>query len=187
MPTLAQGTEKKADQRCGQLWPGPGCSSGQESRSPRSLRPLQLSHPGPGQPGSGPPGLPGGEERSEGTLCPVPWGESRQGPRSGRAPMSPHVGLDLWSQPCALLPSSATWATPDRTDSEPSRGRVSAALCFAGAGQVARGMGLPCSRSITLERSHFLGVPTKAAEGASAPHWGEGGCDHRRRKDPWAQ
>lgn len=39
----------------------------------------------------------------------------------------------------------------------------------------------------SLERSHFLGVPTKAAEGASAPHWGEGGCDHRRRKDPWAQ
>lgn len=79
VPTLAQGTEKKADQRCGQLWPGPGCSSGQESRSPRSLRPLQLSHPGPGQPGSGPPGLPGGEETAGGHLVSCALGRKPAG------------------------------------------------------------------------------------------------------------
>lgn len=73
------GTEKKADQRCGQLWPGPGCSSGQESRSPRSLRPLQLSHPGPGQPGSGPPGLPGGEETAGGHLVSCALGRKPAG------------------------------------------------------------------------------------------------------------
>lgn len=136
VPTLAQGTEKKADRRRGQLGPVPGCSSGPESRSPRSLgpRPPQWSHPGPG-----PPGLPGGGETAEGYLASCVLERACR----GLAPAELPYPL-TWCQPCSLLLCLVTWVTPDHADSESPRGWVSAALRSVGAGRVARSLGLLC-------------------------------------------